>query len=195
MIDTQRHVAWIWGRAKIMAQTRSQGSRHQPLQTIGRATPRRWRKTILALQQIWPMQALQYRQLTTYINQTPTSSSPSSRRLHHRQCRWKISWTPKCRKPLYVSMTCTLVGQMAHADYLCFPLSKPALTPQNPIIPPNIASQQRTSTPARQVNGNAESAPPMPSKAASHGAPARRYLNEKVTGVLLEGMKRLAADQ
>lgn len=35
----------------------------------------------------------------------------------------------------------------------------------------------------------------MPSKAASHGAPARRYLNEKVTGVLLEGMKRLAADQ
>ena len=35
----------------------------------------------------------------------------------------------------------------------------------------------------------------MPSKAASHGAPARRYLNERVTGVLLEGMKRLAADQ
>ena len=35
----------------------------------------------------------------------------------------------------------------------------------------------------------------MPSKAASHGAPARRYLNEKVTGVLLEGMKRLAADR
>ena len=35
----------------------------------------------------------------------------------------------------------------------------------------------------------------MPSKAASHGAPARRYLNEKVTGVLLEGLKRLAADQ
>jgi COMPASS component SDC1 len=35
----------------------------------------------------------------------------------------------------------------------------------------------------------------MPSKAAAHGAPARRYLNEKVTGVLLEGLKRLAADQ
>jgi len=35
----------------------------------------------------------------------------------------------------------------------------------------------------------------MPSKAAPHGAPARRYLNEKVTGVLLEGMKRLAAEQ
>lgn len=35
----------------------------------------------------------------------------------------------------------------------------------------------------------------MPAKAASHGAPARRYLNKKVTGVLLEGMKRLAAEQ
>ena len=35
----------------------------------------------------------------------------------------------------------------------------------------------------------------MPTKAASHGAPARRYLNEKVTGVLLEGMKRLASEQ
>lgn len=35
----------------------------------------------------------------------------------------------------------------------------------------------------------------MPSRAAAHGAPARRYLNEKVTGVLLEGMKRLAADR
>ena len=37
--------------------------------------------------------------------------------------------------------------------------------------------------------------PPMPAKATPHGAPARRYLNEKVTGVLLEGMKRLAAEQ
>lgn len=35
----------------------------------------------------------------------------------------------------------------------------------------------------------------MPIKAASHGAPARRYLNDKVTGILLEGMKRLAAEQ
>lgn len=35
----------------------------------------------------------------------------------------------------------------------------------------------------------------MPSKAASNGAPARRYLNDKVTGVLLEGMKKLASEQ
>ena len=60
--------------------------------------------------------------------------------------------------------------------------------------------QARMATPTRQSNGTspntvADVAPPMPSKAAAHGAPARRYLNEKVTGVLLEGMKRLAAEQ
>ncbi|KAL2041464.1 hypothetical protein N7G274_005846 [Stereocaulon virgatum] len=67
---------------------------------------------------------------------------------------------------------------------------------QQPTITPNIPPQtQRTATPIRHVNGVAEVAPPMPSKAAAHGAPARRYLNEKVTGVLLEGLKRLAADQ
>ena len=68
--------------------------------------------------------------------------------------------------------------------------------PQQTTMPPNAPTQpQRTATPTRHVNGTAEVAPPMPSKAASHGAPARRYLNEKVTGVLLEGLKRLAADQ
>ena len=68
--------------------------------------------------------------------------------------------------------------------------------PQQTTMAPNAPTQpQRTATPTRHVNGTAEIAPPMPSKAASHGAPARRYLNEKVTGVLLEGLKRLAADQ
>ena len=53
----------------------------------------------------------------------------------------------------------------------------------------------RTATPKKEPNGTAETTAPMPTKAASHGAPARRYLNEKVTGVLLEGMKRLASEQ
>ncbi len=35
----------------------------------------------------------------------------------------------------------------------------------------------------------------MPSEAAPHGDPTRRYFNSKVTGVLLEGMKQLAKDQ
>jgi len=43
------------------------------------------------------------------------------------------------------------------------------------------------------------SAPPavaaLPSMPTPNGAPTRRYLNEKVTGVLLEGMKELARNQ
>lgn len=69
------------------------------------------------------------------------------------------------------------------------------VTSQQHTVPPNSTPQPRTATPNRHVNGVVETAPPMPSKAAAHGAPARRYLNEKVTGVLLEGMKRLAADR
>ena len=47
----------------------------------------------------------------------------------------------------------------------------------------------------RPATKPASTDPALPSQAASHGAPARRYLNDKVTGVLLEGMKRLAAEQ
>ncbi|KAI4237700.1 MAG: hypothetical protein LQ349_001660, partial [Xanthoria aureola] len=71
--------------------------------------------------------------------------------------------------------------------------------------PPHLATtptstaqqQQRTATPVRNTDGNNVDVPPplLPAKAALHGAPARRYLNEKVTGVLLEGMKRLAVEQ
>jgi COMPASS component SDC1 len=35
----------------------------------------------------------------------------------------------------------------------------------------------------------------MPADAPPHGAPTRQYLNSKVTGVLLDGMKQLAKDQ
>ena len=73
-------------------------------------------------------------------------------------------------------------------------LQPDAVAPSQPPLP--AASQaNRTATPTRAVNGTVETTTPMPAKAASHGAPARRYLNEKVTGVLLEGMKRLAAEQ
>lgn len=64
--------------------------------------------------------------------------------------------------------------------------------------PPPLATTptaQRTATPVRNTNGNVDVPAPLPAKAAIHGAPARRYLNEKVTGVLLEGMKRLAVEQ
>lgn len=35
----------------------------------------------------------------------------------------------------------------------------------------------------------------MPSEATPNGAPVRQYLNGKVTGVLLEGMKLVAREQ
>lgn len=35
----------------------------------------------------------------------------------------------------------------------------------------------------------------MPAEAPPHGHNARRYLNTKVTGVLLEGMKQIAKEQ
>ncbi|KAK4240341.1 hypothetical protein C8A03DRAFT_42144 [Achaetomium macrosporum] len=35
----------------------------------------------------------------------------------------------------------------------------------------------------------------MPSEAAAHGAPVRQYINTKITGVLLEGMKLVAREQ
>ena len=54
---------------------------------------------------------------------------------------------------------------------------------------------QRTATPTRNITNGQIEPGPIPLKAAAHGAPVRRYLNEKVTGVLLEGMKRLVIEQ
>lgn len=56
----------------------------------------------------------------------------------------------------------------------------------------------RTGTPAR--GSRAASAQPdptvsFPAEAPPHGDQTRRYLNTRVTGVLLEGMKQIAKDQ
>ncbi|KAG6007873.1 hypothetical protein E4U21_005461 [Claviceps maximensis] len=67
--------------------------------------------------------------------------------------------------------------------------------------PANLApgpAPARTGTPAH--GSRAPSLHPdlgfaMPSEAPAHGDPTRRYLNTKVTGVLLEGMKQLAKEQ
>ena len=73
---------------------------------------------------------------------------------------------------------------------------QPSGIPQPPGDGASMTSPQPArSTPNRAVNGTAEVSAPLPAKAAPHGAPVRRYLNEKVTGVLLDGMKRLATDQ
>ena len=64
--------------------------------------------------------------------------------------------------------------------------------------PSGSTPQPTRSTPARGTPTPSAAVPeqePFPAKAKPHGAPARQYLNEKVTGVLLEGMKRLALDK
>ncbi|KAI1470203.1 uncharacterized protein F4812DRAFT_421866 [Daldinia caldariorum] len=71
----------------------------------------------------------------------------------------------------------------------------------------------RTGTPLRTTNANANGNQPqdtsssraasqhpdpgftMPSEAPPHGAPVRQYLNSKVTGPLLDGMKMIAKEQ
>lgn len=66
----------------------------------------------------------------------------------------------------------------------------PSATPTPTPVPP-----QRTATPTRNITNGLIEPSPMPLRAAAHGAPVRRYLNEKVTGVLLEGMKKLVIEQ
>lgn len=48
---------------------------------------------------------------------------------------------------------------------------------------------------SRAASLHPDSAPTFPAEAVPHGDPTRQYLNTKVTGVLLEGMKKLAKDR
>ncbi|TAQ90215.1 hypothetical protein B7494_g1509 [Chlorociboria aeruginascens] len=87
------------------------------------------------------------------------------------------------------------------------------VTPDHPASPAVIQPMTnapspvpaRIGTPIRNTNGNEitsratsqhpDPTPAIPSEAPLHGAPTRQYLNSKVTGVLLEGMKQLAKEQ
>ncbi|KAL6869927.1 COMPASS (complex proteins associated with Set1p) component [Amphichorda felina] len=56
----------------------------------------------------------------------------------------------------------------------------------------------RTGTPAqgsRAASVHPDSGLSLPAEAPPHGDSTRRYLNTKVTGVLLEGMKQIAKDK
>ncbi|KAG6031386.1 hypothetical protein E4U41_007588 [Claviceps citrina] len=67
--------------------------------------------------------------------------------------------------------------------------------PANPA--PSPAPPARTGTPAQGSRASLHPDPgvSMPSEAPAHGDPTRQYLNTRVTGVLLQGMKQLAKDQ
>jgi len=81
--------------------------------------------------------------------------------------------------------------------------ASPAILPGATNVPSPIPA--RVGTPSRNVNGNdtnsratsqhADPTPTMPKEAPPHGAPTRQYLNSKVTGPLMDGMKLLAKEQ
>ncbi|KLU92797.1 hypothetical protein MAPG_11760 [Magnaporthiopsis poae ATCC 64411] len=69
-------------------------------------------------------------------------------------------------------------------------------------LPPRTGTPMRNTGSANPDAGSRATSqhPPdtgfvIPAEATPHGAPARRYLNTKVTGVLLEGMKLIAKEQ
>lgn len=76
---------------------------------------------------------------------------------------------------------------------------------QSPAIGNHSPAPPRVGTPSRNTNGNdvtsrATSQHPdpvtaIPKEAPPHGAPTRQYLNGKVTGPVLEGMKIIAKEQ
>ena len=60
-----------------------------------------------------------------------------------------------------------------------------------PILPPDL----HTRNTSRAASLHPDPGFAMPAEAPPHGHNARRYLNTKVTGVLLEGMKQIAKEQ
>ncbi|KAL2024182.1 hypothetical protein VTK56DRAFT_9338 [Thermocarpiscus australiensis] len=97
------------------------------------------------------------------------------------------------------------------------PTPIPAPTARAPTpapIPPRNGEAATSAAPDQRASSRAASAHPdaaasgsgsgsgssgggftMPSEAAAHGAPVRQYINSKITGVLLEGMKIVAREQ
>ncbi|KAK4103059.1 hypothetical protein N658DRAFT_445417 [Parathielavia hyrcaniae] len=57
------------------------------------------------------------------------------------------------------------------------------------------SSSSSTTTTTTTTTVPAPPGPIMPTEATPHGAPVRQYINSKITGVLLEGMKIVAREQ
>ncbi|KAI6716837.1 hypothetical protein JHW43_000570 [Diplocarpon mali] len=66
-------------------------------------------------------------------------------------------------------------------------------------IPPRVGTPSRNTngndTPSRAASQHPEPSSTIPKEAPPHGAPTRQYLNSKVTGPLMDGMKLLAKEQ
>ncbi|KAI9784154.1 MAG: hypothetical protein M1839_002659 [Geoglossum umbratile] len=146
-----------------------------------------------------------YQPRSELSNQAPTNSPPSQ------------SQTSSQNAPFDTVMRDTGYEQqqLQQQQQPPLPIAQPSASAPSAIpVPAQLTTQPqpqpqaqpaRTSTPTRAMNGQdpvsrpSSTAPDSNSAilhtAVPHGAPARRYLNEKVTGVLLEGMKTLARDQ
>ncbi|KAK2626699.1 hypothetical protein QTJ16_003874 [Diplocarpon rosae] len=83
------------------------------------------------------------------------------------------------------------------------PAESPAVAPSaanapSP-IPPRVGTPSRNTngneTPSRAASQHPELSSTIPNEAPPHGAPTRQYLNSKVTGPLMDGMKLLAKEQ
>ncbi|KAM0338528.1 hypothetical protein ACHAPU_011288 [Fusarium lateritium] len=77
------------------------------------------------------------------------------------------------------------------------PVDQPASSPAPAPYAPSPAPP-RTGTPAhgsRAASAHPDTGLNIPAEAPPHGDSTRRYLNSKVTGALLEGMKQLAKDK
>lgn len=73
----------------------------------------------------------------------------------------------------------------------------PAMPSQNTPMrstPANLSGDAERSG-SRAPSAHPEQAFTMPTQAIPHGAPVRQYLNTKVTGTLMEGMKMIAKEQ
>ncbi|KAK8049456.1 hypothetical protein PG994_011186 [Apiospora phragmitis] len=81
------------------------------------------------------------------------------------------------------------------------PAAMPATTSgASPAPPARTGTPLRTNGQQPESSSRATSQHPdagftMPAEAPPHGAPVRQYLNSKVTGALLEGMKQVAKEQ
>lgn len=83
-------------------------------------------------------------------------------------------------------------------DYSIGPLLTSYRQSPLPTVQAPSPAPARTGTPAhgsRAASAHPDPGLTIPSEAAPHGDSTRRYLNTKVTGVLLEGMKQIAKDK
>ena len=95
------------------------------------------------------------------------------------------------------------IDQAAVCSPTCPTLSiEPLLTSSHqsplPTVQAPSPAPARMGTPAhgsRAASAHPDPGLTIPSEAAPHGDSTRRYLNTKVTGVLLEGMKQIAKDK